>query len=255
MKKEPKIFTIGSCFAREIRRFLTRDGYDVYPKIRGDILTYYNTWSIRYEFERPKNLEADFYQNSDGQWQNPFRRILLAPTREALIEKTNALNEKMDEWIRSSDVFIITLGMSEVFRSKTSGLVYSNHPQYGLKKQCGQDCRAGVQGEFYNATVQDNYENLKRVVEMVAPRKVIFTVSPVPLSKSFTDLPTAEANLISKMKLREAVGLLKGVDYFDSFEYATGRMKTENIYKRDGRHVKSRVVQDIVARFHSRHFF
>jgi len=114
------------------------------------------------------------------------------------------------------------------------------------------NCRAGRQGIFYNATIEDNLRNLKRIQELISPKKLISTVSPIPLLKTFTGLPKEEANLASKTKLREAVRQLDGVNYFDSYEYC---MERGDIFQADGRHVRDEVVKDVVARFYSKKFF
>lgn len=253
--KSEKVFTIGSCFAREIRYYLTSKGFEVYPEGEASSLVFYNTYSINYEFFPPANREIDVIQNSDRQWQEPTRRMVLAPTKADVIIKSRLLTKQMNEYISKSKVFIITLGMTECFKS--DNLVWSVHPQYGLKKGIRSGGLKMV--EFFNSTVKENYVNLLRVVEILKGKKLIFTVSPVPLTRTFRKgINTKAANIESKDCLRSVAKTLardyEWVTYYDSYEYCQELHRRDNIYKGDGRHIKREVVTKVVDRFMERHF-
>ncbi len=240
-----KILTIGSCFAVEIRRFLREKGFELLPPENERAMIYYNAANIMYEFERPDDLNDVFYKNSAGRFQNPFRRLAHYDSLEKAENETRRLNNLFKNCINEADVFIITLGMSEVFIAP-NGYVMSNHPQYGLPK-----IRANIPADFHFVTPAENYSYIKRIAEVVAPKPVIFTVSPVPLQRTFRKMPFEEANKQSKESLRTAVEMLlfdklPNVYYYDSYEYA---LSLNDIYKEDGRHVKDEIVEKIVNRF------
>lgn len=253
-----KIFTIGSCFAREIRYWLTNNGFDVTPAGEASQLVYYNTYSILYEFFPPANREIDIVQNSNGQWQEPTRRMVLSNSKEMCIDVSRSLTRMMQRWIQDADIFIITLGMTECFKSKN--LVWCAHPQYGLKA----GVRSGGLGkvEFFNSSVEQNYSNLEKIVKAHPEKRFVFTVSPVPLKKTFNPQfgkDTKAANEASKFTLRQvaqsiATNHASHVSYFDSFEFCMELHKQSNIYMPDGRHVKKEVVEQVVKRFLNKYY-
>ena len=81
---------------------------------------------------------------------------------------------------------------------------------------------------------------------------IVFTVSPVPLRRTFTGMGLAEANSISKKKLRDAVGIVvpecRQVDYFDSFERVMAVPESKR-YQSDGRHIDKGVSAGVVEEF------
>ena len=97
-----KVLALGSCFALRVKEWLLANGYavlnegDLGPyEIRGrrefDPRIYYNTFCIRYEFERVVGqfIQADDdiwepFQNSLRVYQDPYRRMLVGETRTAV---------------------------------------------------------------------------------------------------------------------------------------------------------------------------
>lgn len=242
------IFVIGSCFAVEIRKVLLKKELNLFPLEKENSFIYYNAPNILLEFERPKELNNTYYQNTDGMFQNPFRRMARYRTLDRAIFHTERLNKLFEKWINEADIFIITLGMSEVFEAE-NGYIMSNHPQYALLKT-----RSNVPATFKLLSKEDNYRAIKRIAEIAYPRPIIFTVSPIPLERTFRKIPLEQANSESKQNLLDAVQMLlfdkmDNVYYYDSYEYATELNKKENIYKEDKRHVKEEVVENIVNRF------
>ena len=261
IKRGGIICALGSCFAIEIRTLLSKD-YDVRPREgRSYGLVWYNTYSIRYEFDRVYNgFKTNFddcWENKSSRpgWQEPSRRIVVAPTMAELRKMSAALDREISYAIKPADIFVITLGMSETWRLKSSGLVACAHPQYGHRGRSG-----GVRAcEFHNASTADNYKNLSHICKLIAEHKpgvqVVFTVSPVPLNKTFTKMPLGRANAISKRKLRDAaiqvVSKYGFAHYFDSYEYCKSLPKRK-CYQPDGRHVRPEVVKRVVRRFRER---
>src|SRR5438874_1725678 len=108
LKPDTKIFTIGSCFAVEIRRALARKGFEVFPNYMGvafdrstqifdkiperEAIAHYDTFVIRQEFESALGVwndrDADFWEvrdavvnrvmASDVVFQEPSRKLVYA---------------------------------------------------------------------------------------------------------------------------------------------------------------------------------
>ena len=221
---DKRIFTIGSCFALEIRHELTDMGYSTYPRYldiefdservaisqlpERDNVNHYNIASILQEFENiasdtPIFLSDYFYDFSgssadvamikrvartivssngarfEANWQDPFRQHLYAENRELLEAASAAVTEKIREGAETADVFVVTLGMSEIWVDKKSGLAVCNG--YGRKID-GHLC------DFVDLSSTQTIEMTTRLVEIIQGinrhADIIFSVSPVPLKRT-----------------------------------------------------------------------
>jgi hypothetical protein len=88
-----------------------------------------------------------------------------------------------------------------------------------------------------------------RQVRRFPERKVIITVSPVALSRTFSDSDVITANTESNSILRAVAGALSrafpNVIYWPSYEIALA----QDVYEEDGRHVTREGVEQIVNQF------
>jgi hypothetical protein len=280
-------FTIGSCFAEEIRKALTANGIRCLPdyariavdpaRMRVDTLphrqhmNYYNTFSIRQEFERAAGL---WTQTPDDVWelpgreirnamvvtgegsvfQDPYRRLVFGRTRDDLWEAIQAINLAFLDGIRSADVFVITLGMTEVFRKTNDDRVANQIPVYagggGLKETY-----------FHDSGFQENLDNLNAVIDLIArfnaDARVVISVSPVPLERTFSGQDVVVANMQSKATLRAVAGAVEkardNVIYFPSYEIVTG-IGVDAYEPSDLVHIRPKVVESIVGAFIRSHF-
>ncbi|HTO30617.1 MAG TPA: GSCFA domain-containing protein [Pararhizobium sp.] len=276
-----KIFTIGSCFAERIRVALTAEGLDVGPpmqnvpmahdRYRIDRLParphsdYFNTFTIRQEFERHvgewSRDPEDYWLAKDQYWetgqpvyQDPYRRLILARSPQDLLEANEHVDRAIDQGIREASVFFLTMGMAEVFRNKRTGKIACQKP--GYSGGSGAD-----ETDFYMSTYEENLENMSRVVDiinMVRPgARIVVTVSPVGLGRTFGDDDIIVANTESKSILRVALGALArkydNVTYFPSYEIVMANAPL-SFREDDGRHVANWVVSRIVSAFKAAHF-
>lgn len=277
VRKDHKVMTIGSCFALEIRAALRKRGFDVYPKYddiafdpqtqklaklpERDDINHYNTFTIRAEFERAlrgQRLQLDDFVRysaiwrrvlggADSElWQDPYRKHVYANSGEAILDLSYKIDLCMREAIERSDIYVITLGLTEVWRKDTNGLVVNQTPDREM------DARApGF--TFERSSYEQNYENVRTTCALVAERfpekKIILTVSPVALGRTYSGNDIIVANMESKCTLRAvAAAITKEFDnviYWPSFEIAMAR----DLYQEDGRHVTIEGVASIVHQF------
>jgi len=265
--KSSKVLALGSCFALRVKEFLLANGYrvlnegDLRPWVvngRGefDPRIYYNTFSIRYEFER---VTGEFVQDADDFWephsnqakvfQDPYRRMLCAHDRDALWSRIGEVNDQMRQHIVTADFVVITLGLTEVFFQQHNGRAICAAPGY-----CGG---GGFGTEFRCTEYPENFENIERVVQIlrdVNPKAhVLLTVSPVPLGNTFA--PSTDhlvANTESKSTLRAVAGAIcrkyDHVHYFHSYELVMGSAR-ELVFLDDGRHVRPEYVAGVMQEF------
>lgn len=278
-----RFFTIGSCFVEEIRKALTARGITCLPDyscISFDSslaivdtlperphMNYYNTFSILQEFERAAGL---WEQSDDDCWsieghrigirnirdgrgrvfQDPYRRNLFGATREILLDARRQVDAAMVAGMRSATVFIITLGMTEVFLKTGSGQAVNQYPvKLGAR-------RAATETEFHASTFAENLQNMRRTVALARAltpaAKIVVTVSPVPMNRTFTGKDVVVANLKSKATLLAVAHELcdedDGLFYFPSYEIVTGI--GPSAYKEtDARHVRPEIVDKIIGSF------
>jgi hypothetical protein len=274
------VFTIGSCFAERIRIALVEQGVKVGPPFgqipmnddryridnlpRRPHMNYYNSFTIRQEFERHvgawTQAKDDFWRLDkpkiwDGvAFQDPYRRMVLGRTPEDLSRAVSLIDAAMDRGIREANVFFITLGMAEVFRNKASGMIACQKPGYG--GGAGED-----ETEFVMSTYEENYANMTRVVEIIGDvcpsARIVVSVSPVGLSRTFGDQDILAANTEGKSILRAVLGALarkhENVTYFPSYEIVMANAPL-SFREDDGRHVANWVVSRIVRAFKEAHF-
>ena len=91
---------------------------------------------------------------------------------------------------------------------------------------------------------------IKKIINLIGNKKIIFTVSPIPLNFTFSNRDVVIANKYSKSVLRAAVENFiddKNCFYFPSFEIVQDCVGWPNSYKEDKRHVKVEIFKDYIA--------
>ena len=243
------VLTMGSCFAGHLRKRLLakRKSAELISVPEGLNNTFALRQFIDWSLTGSVDSSAYWYdQQDDGgieQW---------IPPREQLFYR-----EKFDEF----DGFVITIGLSEVWRDKeTGGVFWRGVPQAIFD--------AGRHG-YQISSVDENTDNILAIVDLVrrhcGSKPVIFTLSPVPLIATHrTDVTCMLADSVSKSILRVAIDQvmrrqLDDVYYWPSFEivrWASGHAAYRAFGDDDGapRHVNDNHVDAIIDAF-IEHFF
>jgi hypothetical protein len=287
------VFTMGSCFALEVRHRLAGAGYATFPKYfdisfdpnramvgklpERDNINHYSVAAILQEFENiagPKpvfspeyfvDLSADetiarqirlFVRTIrrgllgkpqhpfKPMWQDPFRKQTYAVDRETIEQVSNAVTDKIREGAERADLFIMTLGMTETWVDKKSGLTVCNSYGHEVNERLF---------EFKDLSFADTRERAARLVRTlraINPKAdIVFTVSPLPLQRTAKNESVIVANTLSKAKQRAAVAEVcdefENVFYFPSFELS----RDPDFYADNGAHVRPEKVAHIVESF------
>jgi len=255
-KKTP-ITTFGSCFATEISKHLSASGYNLlgvpdglgqqhatyYDNVVAFIDTINNTFAIKQLFDWAV-WDRNFYEET---WHRGDKSI---------IEKNEKLRAGTKELFKNTEVFIITLGISEVWYNKeTNDVFWRAIPKNMFKSK--------VHG-FKIATFSENKENIKSIyktIKHINPNaKVVFTISPVPIQATFRPIPAIVADNVSKALLRcsldeflrENEDFNKTLFYFPGYEFIKDVFPVrtgKSSYREDNRHVKSYLVEKIIKIF------
>jgi hypothetical protein len=278
--RDDVFFTMGSCFAEEIRRALTRRQITCVPRYGeisfdpslaavdglpdGEHMNFYNTFTVRLQIEQLLGLwtqaQDDYWKTrwpgrpwGDVSYQDPYRRLVLAKTPEILANTIDSMNKIMLRGFEEASAFIFTFGMTEVFVNAKSGKVASQKPLYsgggGLDETTLQVSSFG-----------DNLENVLSIIDLIRTRKpnspIVMTVSPVALSRTFQKLDIVTVNTESKSILRAVLGQAarerENVIYLPSYEFVTS-LGYERAYRRDRRHVRREIVDTIIEHFFAAH--
>ncbi|HEY0832479.1 MAG TPA: GSCFA domain-containing protein [Azospirillum sp.] len=242
------ITAFGSCFAAHVAEYLAQRGYAVHGRhldVHAHIIRFgegiVNSFAILQQFEwalegkpMPENL-----------WHGPNKEV--AAVHPAIRDETRAI-------IQSTDVFIITLGLSEIWYDKRNGEAF-------WRAVPASDFDDSIHG-FRISTVEENRANLTRILALIRKWRpeahVVFTLSPIPLMATFRPVSCLTANSVSKAILRVAVDEVMRehatdtrLHYFPSYEIVKEFLTDP--FDRDNRHVKPGEVMRIMMAF-EKHF-
>lgn len=260
------IFTIGSCFARNIEQELSERGFDVpvlrllkqeaFAGVTSFALNNYGVSSIMQELQwafdpaKPFRPEVSFLEVEPGGFVDlhlyagigpqPYERV--AQRRRAIVECTRQLGQ--------CRVVVITLGLAEVWWD-AMGQAYVNEtpPSRFVEANPGRF-------ELHVLDYAEILAQLRAALTLIRRHaaeaaQVILTVSPVPLTATHRPMDVMVANTYSKSVLRAAaeavVGEFDFVHYFPSYESVvlSDRSRT---WKEDQVHVTAEVVRLNVER-------
>tara|TARA_R100000152_G_C6674180_1_gene109719 strand:- start:147 stop:740 length:594 start_codon:yes stop_codon:yes gene_type:complete len=178
-----------------------------------------------------------------------FSKDLWYDGDKILNEQRNDIKEYTKKTFQNTDVFVLTLGLSEVWYNKQTNEVFWR----GIpKSQFNPDIHG-----FKVSSFKENYDNLEVIYNLIRKHKpnstIIFSVSPVPLIATFRPNSCITSNSVSKAILRTAVDeLYRNKDddnlyYWPSYEVVTD-FYTDS-YVEDNRHPKQEIIDTIMGEF------
>jgi len=218
ISKKDYITAFGSCFAREVTKFLFSEGYRVFGNdltlkahvVRsgeGIVSSAALLQQFEWAFNDTKPL-GEIWHHKDGS--------------EA--EVTNDIRDTTRDIFSQTDVFVFTLGLSEVWYDKNTDEVFWR----AVPKNLFDEEKHG----FRVLSADENHQNLRRVYDIIRKHrpaaKIIMTLSPIPLAATFRPISCITANAVSKASLRVAIDeLMRELEddpalfYFPSYEIVT----------------------------------
>lgn len=264
------IASMGSCFAREIRRRLIEAGYCyITEETHHRAATHasaawertYNTFSMRqifeYTFEDWQPEVRWWKAPRSGNIQDPYRRVILYESLDAAEADFARHRVCSKRALTRASVLIITLGLTEIWEDQRDGAVICL-PAGPYPREGGDMSRY----RFRVSRYRENLDNLERIHTLLARHnpdcRLIVTVSPVNLWATFrTDADVISASCNSKATLRAAadefVARHANVFYYPAFEMAwLYQPLMGTTFFSDGRenfHVNKATVKRIMRRF------
>jgi GSCFA family len=224
------VVAFGSCFARHISDHLAALGFRIesrssdtaYISVMDDGMV--NSYAIRQQFE--------------WAWENQVPEVSLWHGYDgAALGYDEAIRLETKRIFDAAEVFIITLGLSEVWYDEPTGHVF-----WRAVPRAHFDA---TRHKFRVATHAENLANLKAIHAIIRKHKpdaqIVVTLSPIPLTATFRPIPCMVADGASKAVLRSAIDELMlqaddpGLFYFPSYEVVKNCFLRPYIY--DRRHV------------------
>ena len=265
------IFTIGSCFARNIERHLVTLGCRVpmeefhlppeefHGSANGAMNKFHPPafrqclqWTAaifdrdgRVTWSDCEPLAVDW---GDGQAFDLDMGATSPVSRERFVERRQHIYDIFSQAF-SADCLMMTPGLIEAWLDRRTGLYMHNPPMH---RELLTD---RSRWEFEILSYDQCEADLLAAIDVVRARnpgvKVLVTTSPVPMSATFSGQDVRTANAYSKSVLRAACGAVAMqrplVDYFPSYESATLSFPVQ-VWEPDRLHVSSSFVGKIVAR-------
>jgi GSCFA family len=240
---DDSVFTLGSCFARELLRYLTKAG--VSSKRLWIPSGLNNSFAI-----------LDFFSwCATGEETGRGFRYDRLETGEIIEWKPEAERQAYADEFAKAGAFVFTFGLAEVWEDRETGGVFWR----GVPEEIFDADRH----RFRLTTVEENAVNIRRIVELcgqlnpTAP--VVLTLSPVPLMATFRDVSCMTADCVSKSVLRVALDQVmsdgrEGVYYWPSYEVvrwagAHVPWPAYGLHNRKPRDVSKRIVAEIIDAF------
>lgn len=233
--KDTPVVAFGSCFAANISKYLHARDYNVltkkdersYVTTMGDGIVH--TFAIRQQFEWAWLNKTPSVELWHGYKAEEFGYDEEA--RQATRDLFNA-----------AEVFVITLGLSEIWYDEPTGEVFWRAVPAHKIDPSRHKFRVSTQAEN-----KANLHEIRRLIRAHRPdAKILFSLSPIPLTATFRPVSCMTANSVSKAVLRSALDEFireaqdENLFYFPSYEVVMHGFN--NQWLADRKHVYTHVL-------------
>ncbi|MBD2551085.1 GSCFA domain-containing protein [Microcystis elabens FACHB-917] len=275
-----KIATAGSCFAQHISRHLKKNGYNVLdvepppPGLPANLhqkfgfsmysARYGNIYTVRQLLQLAQEVAGEwtpknYIWEKDGKFYDALRPAVEPEgldSAEEVAEHRQYHLLRVKELFETLDLFIFTLGLTEMWVHKESGTVYPTAPgtlvgDFNEKEYEFQNAHFGL----VNKDMVEFVRVLRRIREGRG-FKMILTVSPVPLTASASGRHVLTSTVYSKSTLRAVAGFWADkpfVDYFPSYEIVTNPRMHSSAFSDNLRSVRDETVETVMSHFFAEH--
>jgi len=275
-----KIATAGSCFAQHISRYLNKNGYnvlDVEPPPPGlpeslhqkfgfsmYSARYGNIYTVRQLLQLSQEVAGvwipqNYIWEKAGKFYDALRPAVepegLDSPEEVHSHRQYHISQ-VKKLFENLDLFIFTLGLTEMWVHKESGTVFPTAP--GTLAGEFDDTLFEFKNANYKEIIQDFRDFCKLVTDIRGGKrfKILLTVSPVPLTATASQKHILPSTVYSKSTLRSVAGELansKWVDYFPSFEIVTNPRLHSSSFSDNLRSVRNESVEMVMSHFFAEH--
>lgn len=264
--ENPKISSVGSCFAQHVGRWLTKQGYSFHQSTietsQVSSFAFGNIYTPRCFLQwfdiidENKGFDAECAIHFEKNRYYDLLRPSIYPNgfdrKEDLVEARVLAAKEMYQTLKNTDLLIFTLGLTESWKDQNNVFYPS--------------CPGVISGEFnetkylfHNFThdeICSDLQQLKSRLTSINPKiNIILTVSPVPLTATMTNKHILVANQHSKSLLRTAASFMcdnyDNFEYFPSFELITAPSDNDFRFETNRRTVTPEAVNYVMGHFGS----
>src|SRR5450631_2111326 len=266
LRADDIFFCIGSCFARNIEEHLMYRDFSVtsmsitasrneWPWRPNGFLNKFTTSSIlnemRWAFGEAPFPEKSFLEDGNGWHDLQLSPGVAGVTRERVTQRRRMVTEYFAR-IHDASVVIITLGLVEVWYDHAAEVFLNTAPSLWATRR---------EPDRFSLIVSDYGDNLRALNDIIAllerhgrkDVRVIVTVSPVPMSETFTGQDVIVANNYSKSTLRaaaeDAARERENVQYYPSYDAIVTSQRSLAYNSGDELHVLDQAVEEITSHF------
>ena len=281
IKPNTQIATAGSCFGQHVGNHLRRNGYQVIdeeiapPGLPDELhqkygfslysARYGNIYTVRQLLQLAQEVAGErkpenYIWKKNGKYFDALRPAVEPEgldSEQEVIDHRDFHIEKVKDVFTKMDLFIFTLGLTEMWVHKESGTVYPTAPG----TICGEFDEDIY--EFKNAQFLEIIHDFKTFQETVKkirsykPFQILLTVSPVPLTATASGKHVLVSTSFSKSILRAVAGQLstnqRHIDYFPSFEIVNNPRLHSKTFEDNLRSVRDETVQMVMNHFFKEH--
>ncbi len=250
ISKKHNILAFGSCFAAEVSKYLANKNYSIFNKKYSN-----DAHIIRYG----EGMANTFTVSEQLLWAYENKNIekntwYYSPNEE--VRNDQEIRKQTLRLLNQVDVFIITVGLSEVWYNKQNNQVFWK----AIPANRFNEDKHG----FRLSSVEENTKNLEDIYNIIKKNKpsasIIFTLSPIPLMATFRPQSCITANSVSKSILRVSLDNLiskyrenDDIYYFPSFEMVKDYFVDP--FMEDNRHLKKNSILEIMKLFEKNYCF
>lgn len=181
-------------------------------------------FELAFEVRQPSDVG---WMNSDGAYIDPIRfssNLVCFSSEADMLRARKRMLEHFAASVRTSDVMVITLQQTPVFRRRHDGLIVNYTPDVQM-----HDLHQGVY-DHLSPSIKDVMDDMALVVrgmKAVNPKiKLLFAVGVAPIVATFDDQTALVSNAATKSALTVVFQELRRdhdwIDYFPSYELLTG---------------------------------
>ncbi|WP_299873385.1 GSCFA domain-containing protein [uncultured Cocleimonas sp.] len=263
-----QIFTIGSCFARNIELALKAANFNVpsadvrFPeeelwqgtKLHSGLLNKYTPQSmlneLEYVFDNKYTADDFLIEVGNDEYIDLQLHSNQYVTFQRGLQRRAEIKDSIKQFVNSADVIIVTLGLVEVWWDSKNKIYLNEAPSKKLVEK--------HKGRFYFETMSPEcvFDNVAKIIKLLKGNSkdnswIMLTVSPVPLARTFRDKDVIIANMYSKSLLRVAAEIESDkndfVEYFPSYE-SVMLSDRQKLWKDDQIHLEYEAIKKITER-------
>jgi hypothetical protein len=275
-----KIAAAGSCFAQHISRYLRKSGYNILdvepapPGLPNDLhqkygysmysARYGNIYTVRQLLQLSQEAlgewtPADYIWEKNGRFFDALRPAVEPNGLDTPDEVTGHRRyhiERVKELFEELDLFVFTLGLTEMWVHKMSGTVYPTAPGT-IAGNFDEDIY-----EFRNANfneINSDFNDFVSTIRKIRGNKqfrILLTVSPVPLTATASGKHVLTSTSYSKSTLRSVAGWQSArsfIDYFPSYEIITNPRFHSSAFSENLRSIRGEAVDSVMSHFFAEH--